>query len=114
MKYINVKRQNGKTTMLIHASYVTGYPIITSTAQMANFIIAQAKKMGLDIRVYSIGEWKRIPHHIEHEVENVLIDEAQDIISDALKEALRANVVASTMSIPMLELIHETEKKEDN
>lgn len=114
MKYVNVKRRNGKTTMIIHASYITGYPIITSTDQMAHFIIAQAKKMGLDIRVYSIREWKDIQsYHHNYEVENVLIDEAQGIIDCALKETLKANVVASTMSIPMLELIPETEKKEN-
>lgn len=114
MRFINLKRRNGKTTMLIHASYVTGYPIITSTTQMAHFIISQAKKMGFnDIRVYSLGEWQAV-HRYCHEVENVLIDEAKDIIEDALKEVLGAKVVACTMSVPMMELISETEKTEEN
>lgn len=113
MRFINMNRRNGKTTMLIYASYVTGFPIITSTRQMAQSIIIQAKKMGFnDIRVYSLREWQEV-HRYCKDVENVLIDEAGEIIEHALNEVLGANVVASTMSVPMIELISETKKTEE-
>lgn len=112
-KYVNLKRRNGKTVMLIHTAFVTGYPIITGTTQMRNFIKTQAIKMGLDnITVYCINEWLEITRHTTT-VEKVLIDEAESIIDYALKELLQAEVVAASLSLPMLELpTSKDEKKE--
>lgn len=113
IKFINLKRRNGKTTMLIHTAYVTGYPIIVSTTVRASCIKEQAVKMGFEnIEVYSLGEWRNIFDN-SLKTEKVLIDEAEDIINFALRELLQAEVVAASFSIPMLELpTSKDEKKE--
>ena len=44
MNYVNMSRRNGKTTMLIEAAYVTGYPIIVYDLARAQIVKDQAKK----------------------------------------------------------------------
>ena len=114
MKFINLKRRNGKTTMLIHTAYVTGYPIITGTTQERKFVKELAAKMGLEnIEVYAVGEWKDIFIHSSTKTEKVLIDEAENIIDFALRDLLQAEIVAASFSIPMIELpTSKDEKKE--
>lgn len=105
LKFVNLKRRSGKTTMLIHTAYVTGYPIITGTTQMRDILIEQAyKKMGLEgVNVFTLHEWIEISRHATT-VGKVLIDEAESIIDYALRELLQAEVVAASFSIPMIEL----------
>lgn len=114
-KYINLGRRNGKTTMIIHTAYVTGYPIITGTTQMRDFLIKQAfEKMGLTgVNVFTLHEWLDIARHTT-KVEKVLIDEAESIIDYALRDVLQAEVVGASFSIPMLELpTSKAETKEE-
>lgn len=108
-KLINLKRRNGKTTMLIHTAYVTGYPIIVDNTTKAHFIKEQATKMGLEgVQVYTFKEWQSFAGHscyYNSGGENkVLIDEAQDLIEQALREFFKADVVAASLSLPMIEL----------
>lgn len=112
MKIINRPRASGKTTMLINTAYTTGYPIITSTTQMRDFLIKQAfEKMGLEgVNVFTLHEWLDIARHTT-KVEKVLIDEAESIIDYALRETLQAEIVACTMSVPMTELPKKEEAK---
>ena len=51
MYLINKERGKGKSYELIRDSYKTGVPIITATANSANYIYRQAKEMGLDIPI---------------------------------------------------------------
>lgn len=98
MKIINRPRRTGKTQMIITAAHVTGYPIITFTENMARHIAAQARSMGFnDIRVYSLPTFE---HLRGHETQNILIDEAELIIQQALNAYLRTNVIACTLTIP--------------
>lgn len=101
MNYVNMSRRNGKTTMLIEAAYVTGYPIIVYDLARAQIVKDQAKKMGFDINVYSIQEFNK--QRVNQYFKNAFIDEAKDIIDIALRETLGINVVACTLTLPMID-----------
>lgn len=101
MKFLNMGRRSGKTTMLIHASYLTNTPIIVADNMRAKIIKEQAKDLGLDVEVYSVYEWKKRRVNIHNG--GVLIDEAEKIIELALGNYLESNVFACSFSIPMIE-----------
>lgn len=107
-RFINMARQNGKTTLLIHTSFVTGAPIIVTDTARKKFILDQAKEQDLDIRVYTLREWNE-NRSLPHCVTGVLIDEAEEVIEKALEYYLGTTVIAYTASIPMREI----KKKED-
>lgn len=102
MKWINMPRQCGKTTMLIHAAYVTGTPIVVYSLGRKMCVLDMAKKMGLDVDVYTADEW-RIKNRTNNKPNRVVIDEAQDFIEEALKRQLNAEIVAVTMTMPYIE-----------
>ena len=53
MKFINMGRRSGKTTMLIHTAYITGTPIIVWDRKRAENVFQQAVSMGFnDIDVF--------------------------------------------------------------
>lgn len=98
MRYINMARRSGKTTILINSAYITGYPILVYNKARAAAVKKQAKSLGLDISVFTVSEWITSKYPCKGKV---LIDEAADIIKDALEYLLKAEVVACTFSIPM-------------
>lgn len=100
MRFINMARRSGKTTLLINSAYTTGYPIIVKDRARATAIKDQAKALGLDIEVYTLNEW--LYAHCCRD--KVFIDEAADIIESALISILKAEVVACTFTIPMTEI----------
>ena len=100
MRFINMARRSGKTTLLINTAYATGYPIIVRDSARAKVIIDQAKSLGLDIKVFSYLDWINSHYHDN----KILIDEASDLITDALSSLLKAEVIACTFSIPMVEI----------
>ena len=112
MKIVNMARGNGKTTILIHTAYVTGYPIIVYDKQRAEQVFNQSVKMGFKgIEVFTLAEWenhKQCGHKLYN---NVLIDEGKDIIYKALVSMLDANVVGITMTEPMITLPKCEEQK---
>lgn len=99
MKFINMGRRSGKTTMLIHTAYVTESPIIVWDTKRAESVSRQAKNMGFDnIEVFTIDEWvNRKPH-----IDSVLIDEGKEIIEAALISMLHTRVSAITLTEPMI------------
>lgn len=99
MKIINRARQSGKTTMMIHTSYVTGCPILVYNHARAEQLLVQAKQLGCKVEVYTIDEWLRM-HGVERQHPNVLIDETEDLIEQALENMLCTKITACTMSIP--------------
>lgn len=100
MRFINRARQSGKTVMMIHSAYTTGYPIIVTTQQRKELIIKQARDMNCDdIEVYTVEEWNR--SRVHHMTENIFVDETEDLLKKILNEYLQANVVAATLSLPM-------------
>lgn len=101
MRFINRARQSGKTVMMIHSAYTTGYPIIVTTQQRKELIKKQAQDMMCDdIDVYTVEEWNRI-RSSRPVLDKVFVDETEDLLKKILNEYLHANVVAATLSLPM-------------
>lgn len=101
MRIINRERGSGKTTILIGAAAATGARIITPTEDMARFVASEARKNGLDIlEPFSIVHWNNVKHLHPFCGNDVLIDEGEAIIEEALKRYMGANVIAVTMTVP--------------
>lgn len=83
-------RGTGKTTSLIHDSYFTGLPIVVTTQARKNYILEQAKAMGIDITVYTVEEVSMKGM----KVREVLVDELEDV----LIQCLGCKVVKATMT----------------
>ena len=100
MKLLIKDRASGKTTGLIYTSEATGYPIVTNSKITANYIKEQAKEMNCDIpdpiTVNDIHSGMGLPSDV-----NVLFDNVETILKDALNYYLGANVVCATMSSPI-------------
>jgi hypothetical protein len=107
MRFINMARRSGKTTLLINSAYTTGYPIIVYDKGRAAAVEKQAKSLGLDIEVYTVNEW--LSGHCP--CNKVFIDEAADFFGAALVGLLKAEVVACTFSIPMTEIKNKEAEK---
>lgn len=101
MRFINKGRGTGKTTMMIHSAYATGYPIIVTTHIRRDLILQQAHEMNCDdIDVYTVDEWTRLRIHSNAE-QNVFVDETEDLLKKILNAYLGANVMAATLSLEM-------------
>ena len=109
MRFLNMARRSGKTTMLIYTANAIGVPIITMDKCRAANIKMQAKKLGLDVEVYDLYEWNRSTGTRK----DILIDEAEQIIKLALNSYLNADVLACTFTIPMIERIIKKKETED-
>ena len=109
MRFLNMARRSGKTTMLIYTAYAVGVPIITMDKPRAANIKMQAKKLGLDVEVYDLYEWNRS----KGTREDILIDEAEQIIGLALNSYLNADVLACSFTIPMIEGFIEKKETKD-
>ena len=109
MRFINMARQNGKTTMLINAAYVNGAPILVSSESRKSFVKKRAESMGLKVEVYSLHEF--VVNHMHVYSSELYIDDAEDIIEKVLNQTLGTPVRACTMSIPYIE--RKREEKED-
>lgn len=83
-------RGTGKTTSLIHDAYFTGLPIVVTTQARKNYILEQAKAMGIDIIVYTVEEVSMKGM----KVREVLVDELEDV----LIQCLGCKVVKATMT----------------
>lgn len=103
-------RASGKTTGLIYTSEATQYPIVTFNRQSIEYIKHMADDMGClipeplciwDFRDNSAK--RRLP-------DNILLDEAGMIISDALNTYLGTNVVAATMTDSLREYYDKVKK----
>lgn len=93
MKIITGARKSGKTTKLLYAAEVTGYPILASTLARKKSIEGYAATLGLrKIKVVTINE---IKYSFD---KNVLIDDGESIIEEVLKSYLGKNVVAVTLT----------------
>lgn len=101
-KCINMARRSGKTTLLIHSSFVTGAPIVVYDSARKSSVIAQAKEQDLDITVYTLREWLE-NRSLSRCVTGLLIDEADLIIENALECYLGTKVLAYTVSQPIID-----------
>ena len=115
MKYINMQRGAGKSTVLIHTAYATGYPILVIDSLRAKHLKMFACDLGFDdIKIVTLDEWVR--HRMSGTYEHVVIDELEDLIPLALQNLLNTRttteVMAGTMTIPMLE-VHKKDESVD-
>ena len=116
MRYINMQRGAGKSTVLIHTAYATGYPILVIDSQRARNLRALSSDLGFDdIRIVTIDEWEH--HRLSGAYEHILIDELEDLIPLALQNLLNTRtkdtVMSGTMSISMLE-VHKKDESVDS
>lgn len=95
MRYLIKGRQQGKTSKLIIASEVTGYPIIVSNQVRKEFLENMAKEMGCNIPepINYVTQFLEARRN-----EKFLIDDAEQIIEDALRKTLGVEVVAVTIT----------------
>ena len=99
MIYLTGKRRSGKTTTLIYASAVTGYPIVTPTRSMADFIKKQAQT--LDIKIpepVCVEQLRLFSRGRTDDNDKYFIDNADEIIKLALKEYLHCTPVAAVIN----------------
>lgn len=111
MKIINGERASGKTDGLIMTAYATGARIITPTKRMAQFIEARAKERGIEIeKPMQYNEYLDGPgKFMANERCPILIDEAETIIQYALSCVFKRDVIAITLSEPLIKsLLSET------
>ena len=99
---INLPRGGGKTTALVYASAVDRIPILCFSTSHKRYIEQLAKKLGVNIpepltcnsndlsRIGGLGARK------------VLIDNAEAVIPEFIKEKLGIEIGAMTMSVPMV------------
>lgn len=99
MKILNQDRCTGKTTMLIHTSYTTGYPIIVPTRTIKEYIKNKAKQMELNIPEPILFSDKTSLSKVT--ADKILIDELGIMLSEVLSEYFNKPVEAATMTIPI-------------
>lgn len=97
MRLLIKDKGSSKTTGLIYASEATGYPIVTSSKIQVSYIKEQAKSMGCDIpeplTVNDVRSSGRLPHN-----PNILFDNIETILEDAVNYYLEANVICATIT----------------
>lgn len=99
MKLLIKDKGTSKTTGLIYASEATGYPIITRSKIQSCYIEDMAKDMGCDIpEPLTVGELHT--SRVLPPETNVLFDNIETVIEDAINYYLGARVVCATMSSP--------------
>lgn len=106
-------RASEKTTGLIYASEATQYPIVTFNRQSIDYIKEMAKDMGCLIpEPLCIGDFIGDSARGRRPPDNILLDEAGMVISDALNTYLGTNVVAATMTDSIREYYNRMKKTE--
>lgn len=93
--FLGGKRGSGRTTLLIQASYATGYPIVVNTESEAKNVMVLAEKLGFKIdEPVLVHTLRRGGFHYD----NVLLDNAGEVIGDALRQYLGVNVVTAVLT----------------
>lgn len=99
MRLITKGRAAGKTAQMIYASEVTGIPIATYGIRGIENIKMMAETMGCNIpepiTYYDLTDGRRRGNE---RYENVLVDDVDNILRQALNSYLNCNVVGATMT----------------
>lgn len=111
MRILNQDRGTGKTTMLIHTSYTTGYPIIVPTRTIKDYIEKKAKQMGLNIPTPILFSDKTSLDKVT--ADKILIDELGIMLGEVLAEYFNKSVEAATMTIPVTVTNPDLQKEND-
>lgn len=115
MNILNKPRRSGKTTELIYASEATGFPIIACKGfNHAEAIKIQAAEMGCVIPEPITIDKDRYGHQFRLPFEAVFLDEAEELIKDAVQAYCKGiRIAALTVSIEMTGNPIEKEGAED-
>lgn len=120
MEIINGGRGSGRTVRLIYITAETGRPILTPTRRLADFIKAEARKLGVEIPpVLTFSEAKAMAKRFDadrtrEEINRrggYLIDNADELFEMLLEEKLRTQIAAITICQPVTIGILETDEK---
>lgn len=98
LNFLIMKRGKGKSTALIYTSATTGIPIVTYTKKHCGYITEKAREYGVKIPTPVTVEEVRNGNLSGTGVTELLIDDAEEIIADALRKYLGRNVVAATLT----------------
>ena len=99
MRILNQDRGTGKTKILIHTSYTTGYPIVVSNRISKDYIESKAKRMGLNIPEPILFFDKEGLNKVT--TDKILIDELEIMLGEVLEEYFNKPIEAVTMTIPV-------------
>lgn len=90
-------RAAGKSTQLLYTSETTGYPIITQSEGSKNVLLDKAKALNLIIpEPITVQNWNY--EHRGKRIEHVLVDDAESVIGEALKQYFDCDVIAATLT----------------
>ena len=97
MKYIIKPRGLGKTTDLIELAAANDLPILTATNQGVEYIKVLSRRMGYDVKVYSLYDIKtnKTRGLINKEI---LVDETDSVFKELLKD-YGFNPILGTLTI---------------
>ena len=91
-------RGTGKTTALIYTSATTKIPIVAYNHKHCEYIKQKAREYGVTIPEPVTAEGVRIGVLTGTGVTELLIDDAEDIIADALRKYLGKDIVCVTLT----------------
>lgn len=99
MNFVTGGWKSGKTTALIYTSAATGYPIVVPTKSGVDFIKKQAEELNVKIpEPISATTLKMLSRGWIDINDKFLIDDADSIIEQALKEYLHCTPVAAVIN----------------
>lgn len=99
MRLLIKERGQGKTTGLIYTSEATGYPIVVATKVQADYTEDMAKRLKCNIpKPVTVRELREGRKRGSRIYENVLIDDVNIILNEALNEYLGCTVECATMT----------------
>ena len=104
MKLIIKKRQTGKTTGLIYTSEATGFSIICTDKNRATYVKNAADKLSCNIPpVYTVDEILHSMKADKSVTNQFLLDDADQILTEALESYLNCKLFAATISNDVVE-----------
>ena len=98
LNFITKKRGMGKTTMLIYASAATGIPIVANSKKQCEYIADKAREYEVSIPKPVTPEEVRGGRLAGTGVTELFADDAEDLITNALREYLGRDVVCVTLT----------------
>lgn len=108
-------RATEKTTGLIYTSEATQYPIVTFNRHFIKHIKHMAVEMGCLIPdPLCVEDFKEAMVRGRRLPQNILLDEAGDILGDALNAYLGTNVIAATITDSLKEKYNRMQKTKEN
>lgn len=100
MKIINRERGTGKTSIILSTAHATGTPIVTLSLTRKSVLEQKAREAGFsDVKVFEMNQF--IDENKKDTYDEILIDDAEQIIEEVFKRYLGVGIVSMTISVPM-------------